>query len=139
MAVLSITTGKNAKQGDAPSFTKCETSFPGFDKIINAIKVAWPSKTAAHVAHLTGTSERAVKFWLAGETRMSADAIAALLRTHDGYLILAAIMGDANPPWWVAMQLAYKIRKSRRVIAAEQKRTEELRLLQSQIDIFDNQ
>gem|GEM_PF-5054401 len=68
---------------------------------------------------------------------MSVDAIAALLRTDDGYLILAAIMDDAKPAWWLAMQVAYKIRKSRRVIAAEQKRTEELRLLQQQVDLFD--
>jgi hypothetical protein len=126
-----------ANSAAAIPFSKNEKSCSGFLQIINAIKAAWPNKTVAYVSHLTGASERAVHFWLAGSTRMSVDAIGALLRTPEGFLVLTAIMGDCNEEWWVEARLAEGVRQSRRAIKEQQKRIDALRALQSQIDLFE--
>lgn len=132
-ALSSAATGE-ANPGGAQPFPGSAKSFPLLTKISNAIRAAWPRKTAAHVAHLTGAEERTVKFWLAGETRMSVDAIVALLRTEDGYAILEAIMTDSNVRWWVALRTAHEIRKSRIALKAEEARHERLRAQLSLLD-----
>jgi len=128
-------TGK-ANLGDVVPFGKNEERFGVFEKIISIIKATWPKKTSAHVSHVTGVSERAVQFWLAGETRMSLEHVVALLRTSEGFLVLAAVMGDCKEEWWIEAKLGEGIRQSRRAIAAQQKRIDELKVLQSQIDLF---
>lgn len=119
--------GAGTKTGDEKSCTKSATSFPVLSQITNAIRAAWPRKTAAHVAHFTGMEERTVKFWLAGETRMSVESIGALLRTEEGYAILAAIMGNSTAKWWQATQAAQDLRVSRRALKAQEERVARLR------------
>lgn len=117
-------------------FPKKETSFLLFQNLTSAIKALWPKKTTAHVAHFTRTSERNVRFWLAGETRMSVEAVAALLRTDEGYLILEAIMGDSKSEWWITTKNAHALRITRRQIAEAQKRLDAIKAGQRQLDIF---
>lgn len=137
MGTFSTTTSKNAKSVGEAVFAKPKSGSDFCGQIVEIIKRAWPRKTAAHVAYVAGVSERSVQFWLAGETRMSLDNVAALLKTDAGYDILAAIMGDAKPAWWVNTQLAQGIRESKRAVAREMKRTANLRALQDQINLFD--
>jgi hypothetical protein len=134
MRGTSLTVLDCANSRGAQVCTGSAKSSPVLGKIINAIRVAWPRKTAAHVAHLTDMEERTVKFWLAGETRMSVDAVVALLRTEDGFAILEAIMTDSDVKWWVAMHTAHEIRKSRIALKAEEKRHERLRAQLSLLD-----
>jgi plasmid maintenance system antidote protein VapI len=131
--VLSTPTGE-ANPAGAQGFTRQEKSFSASQKIINAIKACWPRKTAAHVAHLTEVEERTVRFWIAGETRMSVDAVAALLRTEEGYAVLEAIMTGCSAKWWVAMQTHHDIRKSRRAVKAEEERVVRLKAQLSLLD-----
>lgn len=139
MATASSIDRKTANQGGEARFVNAKGRSEFFGQVVEIIRRAWPRKTVANVAHITGVSERSVQFWLAGQTNMSIENVAALLRTDAGYDILIALMGDAEPAWWVLLKLAYKIRQSKRVIAAEKKRTEELRALQAQIDLFEQQ
>jgi hypothetical protein len=139
MSVVSITTAKNAKKGAEACFPKTEAYFPVFEKITSAIKAVWPKKTTAHVSYLTGVSERAVRFWLAGETRMTVEHVTALLKTEEGFAILKAIMGDAKPVWWIDAVTASELRNSRKAIRAEQRRTERLKELRSQREMFEDQ
>lgn len=139
MAVVSINTAKNAKPGGEACFTKSEARLPLFEKIASAIRLVWPKKTAAHVSYLTGVSERAVKFWLAGETRMTVEHVTALLKTEEGFAILKAIMGEARPSWWIDTVTAAELRNSRKAIRAEQRRTERLKELRSQREMFEEQ
>lgn len=49
--------------------------FPAF---VVAARALWPRKTAAHLAALAKVSERAAKFWLAGDREPSPEAFKAL-------------------------------------------------------------
>lgn len=133
-SILSARRG-NANVTSVVDFPKSEERFTAFAKIVSVIRDAWPKKTSAHVAHLTGVSERAVKFWLAGETRMSLEHVAALLRTDAGYEILAAIMGDAKPEWWLVAQTGQNVRRSKKAIRKEQERIDRLR---AQLELLDD-
>lgn len=53
-----------------------EHPFPGFAVAARAL---WPNKTAAHLAAGAGVTERAAKFWLAGQRDPSAEAFKAVL------------------------------------------------------------
>lgn len=134
MSVVSITSSKNAKTGGEAGFVKTKSASVLFQQITEIIKRAWPKKTAAHVSYLTGASERAVQFWLAGETRMTLEHVASLLKTEEGYPILKAIMGDAAPEWWLVAQTAQSIRSSKKAIKREQDRMAATR---AQLDLLD--
>jgi hypothetical protein len=68
--------------------------------VMRAARGLWPSKTAAALAELTGTSPRAAEYWLAGNTKPGSEQIARLLRSADGFAFLCALMAGAEPPWW---------------------------------------
>lgn len=118
---------EKTKSGISKDFTRSEKDFRLTEKIANAIRAAWPRKTTAHVSYLTRTEERTVKFWLAGETRMSVEAVADLLKSDEGYAILQAIMGDSKSKWWLATVAAQNLRASKAVLKREEKRHEMLR------------
>ncbi len=54
-----------------------EQSFPG--KLAIVARALWPRKTAAHLAARAGCSERAAKFYLAGDREWSAAAVSAVI------------------------------------------------------------
>ena len=54
-----------------------ERSFPG--KFARVARLLWPHKTAAHLAARAGCSERAAKFYLAGDREWSAAAVGAII------------------------------------------------------------
>jgi len=137
MAAVNAEAGKKANSVAVAPFVKNEGLFVIFDKIVNVICERWPRKTPACVHHKTGVSERAVQFWLAKQTGLSLENVIALLRTEVGYEVLEALMGDSQEEWWLTTKVAHGLRQSRRAIAAQQKRIDELRLQQSQIDIFE--
>lgn len=137
MGVVSITTRQPSKSTGEKFFTKSAVSFVAFEKMVAVIRAAWPKKTAAYVAHLTGTNERTVQFWLAGNTRMSFDAVVALLRTEAGYEILNAVMGEeCKAEWWIVTRAAQDIRKSRKAVKQAQDRIAATR---AQLDLLDRQ
>jgi hypothetical protein len=137
VTIISITS-KNAKNPGEARFAKSEERFAAFDKIVNVIKRAWPKKTAAHVSFLTGVSERAVQFWLAGETRMTLEHVAALLKTNEGFAILKAVMGDCKAEWWIDTMMAAELRESRTIRRAEARRTARLKALRDQREMFED-
>src|SRR6185437_3124402 len=136
MQTLSRSAPEKAKGPTVVPFPTKEELFPAFQSLINTIRALWPRKTTAHVAHFTGTSERAVRFWLAGETRMSLEHVIALLRTSEGYAILEAVMGDCRQEWWLTTRNAHELTRTRRQIADAQKRLDAIKAGQAQIDLF---
>lgn len=136
MADVVALNAEKAKLGIGKDFIRSEKDFQLTENIANAIKAAWPRKTPQHVAYLTRTDERTVKFWLAAETRMSVDAVADLLRSEEGYAILQAIMGDSQSKWWIAAQAAQNLRASKAALKREQKRHEQLR---AQLSLLEDQ
>lgn len=137
MAGTLPTDAVKANQPGVVPFPHSEERFTVFKAIVAVLKDIWPRKTISHASYATGVSERAVKYWLAGETRMSLEHVVALLRTDDGYEILEAIMGDCKAEWWLTTKVAHGLRQSRRAIRAQQKRIDELRAQRDQIDLFD--
>ncbi|CAN7380519.1 hypothetical protein LJR220_003381 [Bradyrhizobium sp. LjRoot220] len=123
----------------AAPFTKKEESFLLFQRLMKVISDLWPKKTAAHVAHFTGVSERSVRFWLALSTRMSVEHAAALLRTDEGYQILEAVMGDSQAEWWLDTKVAAELRASRKAMRAEARRTTRLKELRTQRELYEDQ
>ena len=138
MAGLSITGGKSANSRGEANFSKSEDRSVVFEKIVSIIRRAWPKKTAAHISFLTGVSERAVQFWLAGETRMTLDHVGALLKTEEGYAILCAIMGDCKAEWWLDTMMSAELRESRRAERAEARRTARLKALRAQREMYED-
>lgn len=135
--VVSITSAKNAKTGGELGCPQSAAGFTHLKRIALVLKAFWPGKTAAKVSYLAGVSERSVKFWLAGETRMSLENVIALLRTEAGYEILEAVLGkDCKVEWWLVTQSAQNIRKSRKAIKREQDRITATR---AQLDLLDPQ
>lgn len=63
-------------------------------------RALWPSKADIELAARTDASPRMARYWLAERYDLSADHLAALLRSDDGLKFLEAIMGDARPKWW---------------------------------------
>lgn len=123
MSALSLSAVKKARNPNERIFTDAKQISDCSSRVIAALKATWPTKTAAHVAYLSGVSERAVHFWLAGQTRMPMEAIASLLRTDAGYEILKAVIGDdCKVEWWEAAQIAHSIRQTRQAIKKEQDR-----------------
>lgn len=139
-APIAAALPKSRQQANQPvgePFSRNEKDFGLLARLANAINAAWPKKTPSHVRHYTGKTERTVQFWLACSTHMSVVDAAALLRTDEGYEILVAIMGDCQAQWWLTTQNAHELRRTRREIAAAQKRIDAAKARQSQIDLFD--
>jgi hypothetical protein len=67
---------------------------------------------------------------------MSVEALIALLRTDEGYAILAAVMGDSKVEWWLTTKNSHELATTRRQIAAAQKRLDAIKAGQAQIDLF---
>lgn len=133
----SVVDVKSTTDTPVVPFPHSEERFTVFAAIIAVLKDIWPRKTVSHASYATGVSERAVKYWLAGETRMSLEHVVALLRTDDGYLILQAVMGDSKAEWWITTKNAHELRMTRRQIADAQKRLDAIRAGQRQIDLFE--
>lgn len=88
----------------APSFGFDRTEVPVFEAIAAAARKLWPNKTAINLASRAGATHRAAEKWLAGETGISGDHLANLLRSDAGRDVLDALMGDAKPSWWPAFR-----------------------------------
>lgn len=123
MPTLSLLDGTRASNPVEANITAPKTFSASAARVVDALKSIWPKKTAANVAYISGVSERTVHFWLAGQTRMPMEAIAALLRTDAGYEILKAVLGDdCKADWWQLAQLTHDIRESQNAITKEQER-----------------
>jgi len=135
MGRASQISAKAANQGGEADFGEKKRGYVAFERVANVIKYIWPKKTASNVAFLAGVSERAVQFWLAGETRMTLENVVALLRTEAGYEILEAILGDdCKAEWWVVTQTAQDVRKMRKEIKKQEDRIAARR---AQLDMID--
>ena len=134
MATSSARTANSANRVGVVQFPRSEVGFTHLKQISRVLRAFWPVKTAANVAYLAGVSERSVKFWLAGETRMSLEHVIALLKTDAGFEILEAVLGDTKVEWWMVTRAAQDVRKSRKAIKKEQERIAATR---AQLDLLD--
>lgn len=125
MAVVSINAAKKAKLPLERSFQNPEASQPTNSVVMRVARKLWPTKTDMALAHRTGTSDRMCRYWLAEKYKLSADDLAALLRSDEGFQYLAAIIGDAHPVWWMSFKRAVRRAELRRQQKALQEAIEE--------------
>lgn len=82
--------------------------------VMRAAQTLWPRKTAAELSVRTGIKQRACEYWMERKSGMSAESLALLLRTDEGFQILEAIIGDAKPVWWKAFKKSVRRSELRR-------------------------
>jgi hypothetical protein len=82
------------------SIPRMSESRPLTRTILRVCVQLWPYKTGSELSSRLGLSDRACRQILAEKAGLTAEALAALLRTDDGYEFLATLMGDAKPKWW---------------------------------------
>lgn len=117
MSVVSITAAKNAKPDQERSFQDQEASLPTNSIVMRVARALWPSKTDMALSHRTGTSDRMCRYWLSEKYKLSADDLAALLRSDEGFEYLTAIIGDSKPVWWRAFKRSVRRAELRRLHA----------------------
>lgn len=98
------------------------------DKVMRTAQTLWPRKTAAELSVRTGTGVRACEYWLSRRSAMSAEALAALLRSESGLEILEAIIGDAKPIWWRQFARTIELSRLRKAQDEARRRLERLEL-----------
>lgn len=123
---VAIATEKSNLVG-AQTFTRSHTSLHLTERLMRVAHRLWEHKPAANLIARAGVSERQAKYLLARKRGISAEALAALLRSEDGLEFLEAVMGDARPYWWKAFK-----RKQRRAALRD-----EMKRLQHEFDLAD--
>lgn len=82
--------------------------------IAETLRRVSPRKTWGYLCSLTGLSERSAKYRMSGEREFTADELAALIRSEDGFEFLTALMADAQPAWWRTVRRAFALGDLRR-------------------------
>jgi hypothetical protein len=108
MTATSVTADDRANPGTAAFCVNRRRALRLNACVMQKSRDLFPVKTAAHLADLTGYSQRACEYWLAGGAVIPADALAALLQSSRGREFLAAVMADAAPRWWLALKAFIK-------------------------------
>lgn len=64
----------------------------------------WPRKTALTLSDRARVSPRSVERWQQDKGSLSADALAHLIRSEEGFEFLCAVMENHKPRWWRLVQ-----------------------------------
>lgn len=100
VACFSIV-GGNAKNGRRERAYPTTQPVRLVDRIIQVSQsiLPWQRSPQKNLARAAGVSPRSVEYW--GEARgLSADALANLIRSEEGFRFLEALMDGARPKWW---------------------------------------
>jgi len=128
MRRVSAVRVEKAKTGGARSCTsKCNKlhQILPFELFLRAV---WPSDQTKNYMRLTGKSERAAKYQIAGRTHPSYTDVVAVLRSEHGFDFLEHAMGDVSPKWWKAVRKARGLGDMRRQLADQQRRIAQLEM-----------
>jgi len=91
-------------------------------RVIRVMREKYPQRTAAELSTRTGATERTAGYWLSGRCNMSAENLANLLQSEDGFLVLEAIMGDSKLEWWRKFKRQMELAAARRDLESAQAR-----------------
>lgn len=129
MRAASQTAGKSATKGSEGSFRKLERRLlPRLSAtalVVRAARALWPTKPDFALASKTGASDRMCRYWLENKYSLSADHLASLLRSDEGFKILEAIISESKPVWWRDFRRTVKRAELRRQQADLQKAIED--------------
>lgn len=85
--------------------------------IIKALGIVFPDDTVKSLARVLGIPFDTANNKVHGRRNFSADELAVLLRTDDGFEFLTAIMADAQPQWWRLVSGYMQVRDVQRLQA----------------------
>jgi hypothetical protein len=120
MAVVSINSARNAKTGAKELCTRNEAGLQTNFSVMQAVRSFCGlnrQKPLDEIRMAVGkrrASDRMIQYWLSNKYSISADDLAALLRSDAGFAILENIMGDAKPVWWLGFKRGVKRAELRR-------------------------
>lgn len=105
------------------------TQSPDFGNVSHLIselmKSIFTDKPWAYVAAFIGITPRAAKHKIYGSARYSDDEIAALLQSEHGRQVLAVLMGEAKPRWYLRLLQQDAVTDARILNRRTQRRLEE--------------
>jgi hypothetical protein len=70
------------------------------DIVMRAAHAIWPLKVLHPLAHAAKVSPRSTERWSQGKGSLSAEALADLIRSEQGFKFLEAVMEGHRPLWW---------------------------------------
>src|SRR5262245_2214534 len=91
---------ENAKPATAETCRRSGKGLPLIGSLMAVARALWPSKADMELAARADASPRMARYWLAERYDLSAEHLAALLRSDEGLQFLEAIMDGAKPAWW---------------------------------------
>lgn len=94
--------------------------------ILLTFQQIYPEQTAIELALRTKADVRHCERCLAGSRELGALFQQRLLQSDVGREILIALMGDAKPAWWVALQRQMALSDLRRNLAEQKRQIEQL-------------
>ena len=92
--------------------------------LAEAARRLWPNKTEFSLAIAAGAKPDAARKWVGGDHAMNGNALAALIRSEDGYHFVKAIAADA--PWWPKLDAAAQLAAVQADLDAQLKRINSL-------------
>lgn len=114
MGSASPAFAKTANGRGATPFHDQEGQLPTNSVVMRVARSLWPTKTDIALMQRTGASDRMCRYFLANKYNLSADNLADLLRSDEGFQILEAIIGEAKPVWWRAFKKSVRRAELRR-------------------------
>lgn len=120
-----------AEKAKAPGAKRCTSKCNTLHQILPFelfLRAVWPVDRTKNYMRLTGKSERAAKYQIAGDSQPSYTDIVAVLRSEHGFDFLQHVMGDARPKWWRGVQKARGLGDMRRQLAEQQRRIAQLEM-----------
>lgn len=126
MSESGVAAAEKSNPGLAEDLRRFGRSLPLGPAIARLCRLLWPVKTDAEFALRTGLSQRTARDILAERAGLSGEALAALLRSADGFVVLETLMGTATPPWWRRFKRQTQLAEVRQLQDAARRRLEAL-------------
>lgn len=73
---------------------------------VSLSKTVFPAKPVQSIACYTGTPARTASRWVSGDVDPPSRILVKLLRSDQGWRVLAHVMRDSTQPWWLAVEAA---------------------------------
>ncbi len=114
----SPTNGKLSKTGTDHSIGKYRSIDRWFSRVVDALRREHPDKLAQTLADYAQRPQRVCELWLAGRQSPNGAALASLIRSPIGRIVLDAITAGAEAEWIA------RDRKARRLLTIHEREAE---------------
>ncbi|ODM77770.1 hypothetical protein [Bradyrhizobium elkanii] len=123
---MGTTTYRNsarpAKNGTDKLIGKHRRSHRWFEPIALTFRHNFPKKTAEVLADLAGRDVRVAEIWLSGTGSPNGEALARLIDSKHGDLVVQALTGGSRHSWVARYERTQEIAKARDELEAAQRR-----------------